>query len=393
MSGNSKIPDSKDSLDSDLADLEAFLDEFDAGLEQKAAEDKTASFLDKPDEEEEPTLQEQFENSVDYVEPDAEVITSNSPDEGEVEPDIFTAADDLEEEFNQSLAEAGLLDEDEEQAGESNSQEEKPEEEMPEVARTDAAGEIDSEIPVAMEAIELPLEEIPDDPQPESAWIEEPAPIMASEVESHGPSQQVVFVGILLLVVFLVSAVGGIWMSFGLKAEVASLKTSLAELQKSSQDSRRSEEEMAQVRNDLVQLQQRISDVGMIIEGPMKHLQESGKERFQQLSERLASVEASLTKLENRPIAVPSSTAVTAKEKQESWIVNLVSLISKLEANKQIELLKKKDINAVLRHAKIDGKDWYRLQVIGFSSEDEARAFANKVEARTGLKNAWVGKE
>jgi hypothetical protein len=399
---------------SDLEDLETFLEEFDSSMEEKvpaSASDEAPPIEEKRElelAEAELDLSSDAEGDqavsvadgaggeteqerVETLEAVAEDVAAELSDD---DFEIFTAADELEEEFNESVAEVEqFLTEEHEPSGESMETADSAEEQTqtPEVV-IDAA-------PVEMEAVELelPLESPADEPdvalEPEVA---KPVPAAAAAPTTVQAALDRKFTLGLLLLAIIALAVGGggFWMALGLSSEVETLNTSLASLKQAQQNDGQENQELAMLRSDLQRAELRLNEMAVIIEGPMSHLEERSKEDINGINERLARIEGEVTKLRKvgvsaaKPVAKAAPAASTG-----GWLVNLVSLTSSLEADKQVKQLKSLGVDAIKRSATIDGKTWYRLQVVGFGSKQEARAYADKVATKTGMKNAWVGKE
>lgn len=333
---------------SDLEDLETFLEEFDSSMEEK--------------------------------------VPGSASDEAPAEDKRELALDEAELDLSAEVADAEA-----DAAGETE-QEHEPSGERMETADS-------AEAPVEMEAVELelPLESPADEPdvalEPEVAKPV-PAAAAAPTTVQAAPDRKFTLGLLLLAIIALAVGGGGFWMALGLNSEIETLNTSLASLKQAQQSDGQENQELAMLRSDLQRVQSRLNEMAMLIEGPMSHLEERSKEDIDGLNERLARIEGEVTKLRKvgvsaaKPVAKAAPAASTG-----GWLVNLVSLTSSLEADKQIKQLKSLGVDAIKRSATIDGKTWYRLQVVGFGSKQEARAYADKVATKTGMKNAWVGKE
>jgi hypothetical protein len=74
------------------------------------------------------------------------------------------------------------------------------------------------------------------------------------------------------------------------------------------------------------------------------------------------------------------------------WVVN----VANSEHLETIEKLKKKlqkhGIRSETQAVTIGGKARYRLRIPGFSSSDEARAYAHNLDGDLGLKGPWISK-
>jgi cell division septation protein DedD len=73
-----------------------------------------------------------------------------------------------------------------------------------------------------------------------------------------------------------------------------------------------------------------------------------------------------------------------------TWVINLVSLQQKSDAEFFVEKAKTKGVPAEINQASVRGKTYWRVQVPGFSSADEAKTQASEVQNKLGLKNVWI---
>ena len=72
------------------------------------------------------------------------------------------------------------------------------------------------------------------------------------------------------------------------------------------------------------------------------------------------------------------------------WAINLVSLQQKVDAEHFVIKVNSKGVEAVINQVTVGGKKYWRVQVPGFSSPDEARAKANEVQDMLRLKDVWI---
>jgi cell division septation protein DedD len=74
------------------------------------------------------------------------------------------------------------------------------------------------------------------------------------------------------------------------------------------------------------------------------------------------------------------------------WAINLVSLQRKIDAEHFLIKANSKGVDAEINQVTVRGKKYWRVQVPGFSSPDEARTKANEVQNMLGLKDVWIVK-
>ncbi len=136
------------------------------------------------------------------------------------------------------------------------------------------------------------------------------------------------------------------------------------------------------------------------------------------IQQRLGKVERRLTGTPTIEAAAPLGTSSTPVKQQEPakpaaakpamitpetpvsnsgttdavWVVNLSSHAKEnLAANEQARL-SRLGLNAEVHTAQIKGRTWYRVQITGFASKDEAKAKLKDVQQRSGVNGAWIGK-
>ncbi len=75
-----------------------------------------------------------------------------------------------------------------------------------------------------------------------------------------------------------------------------------------------------------------------------------------------------------------------------SWVVNLHSLQNRAAAEDFAALARSQGIEVELKDVKIRGEQFWRIQVTGFPTSDEARSYAGATRNRLRLKEVWVMK-
>lgn len=86
-----------------------------------------------------------------------------------------------------------------------------------------------------------------------------------------------------------------------------------------------------------------------------------------------------------------SAPAVSA-DRRGAWALNVASYADTASAEKQAEQLRGAGYSGAVQSATVNGKVWYRVQVIGYPSQQAARAAAQELQAKLGLKGIWVVK-
>jgi cell division septation protein DedD len=73
-----------------------------------------------------------------------------------------------------------------------------------------------------------------------------------------------------------------------------------------------------------------------------------------------------------------------------TWAINLVSFQRKVDAERFVIKANSKGIATVIIQVTVSGKKYWRVQIPGFSSPDEAGTKASEVENKLGLKDVWI---
>ena len=74
------------------------------------------------------------------------------------------------------------------------------------------------------------------------------------------------------------------------------------------------------------------------------------------------------------------------------WVINLVSLPHKADAEHFVADAESKGVVAGLYQVTVRGKNYWRVHVPGFTTAAEAKAKASLIKEKLGLKDAWVAK-
>jgi cell division septation protein DedD len=73
-----------------------------------------------------------------------------------------------------------------------------------------------------------------------------------------------------------------------------------------------------------------------------------------------------------------------------TWVINLVSFQRKVDAERYVIKANSRGVSAEINQATARGKEYWRVQVPGFSSADEASTKASEVQNKLGLKDVWI---
>lgn len=109
----------------------------------------------------------------------------------------------------------------------------------------------------------------------------------------------------------------------------------------------------------------------------------------------------------HKPVAppVPEQTATAAAVREVEavldtpadaangpWLINLVSLYDKAAADRFVATAESKGVRATQNRVTVKGRDVWRVQISGFATQQEARAYGATASEKLGLKDVWVFK-
>jgi len=95
--------------------------------------------------------------------------------------------------------------------------------------------------------------------------------------------------------------------------------------------------------------------------------------------------------MEHQP-PVTNNGPATKSSKNGPWIINLVSTSRKADADRLSKKALSKDIPTEQQQITVKGTQYWRVQITGFSTADDARAYADTAREKLGLKDAWIMK-
>jgi hypothetical protein len=104
-----------------------------------------------------------------------------------------------------------------------------------------------------------------------------------------------------------------------------------------------------------------------------------------------------------KPVPVPAATAAAVREveavldapadaRNGPWLINLVSLYDKAAADRFVATAESKGVRVTQNRVTVKGREVWRLQIDGFATQQEARAYGVTASAKLGLKDVWVFK-
>ncbi len=212
--------------------------------------------------------------------------------------------------------------------------------------------------------------------------------------------------------VALVASMGGLWLGYSAKAELASLPATtsgggdaLSEARLKAMDER-----LGQLEGRLSKLATQLASVGaMAGEDSGQRIDELGTrtDRLEQLArdlkEQIGHINSRISnraqvaprrsapprKRVSRPVTKPNPKSAIAHS-SGSWFVNLTSHSSQKAANKQIRQMKKLGFTAESKRVLVKGRIFFRVRVPGFASKRKAQEFRKMLASRYKITDSWV---
>ena len=106
----------------------------------------------------------------------------------------------------------------------------------------------------------------------------------------------------------------------------------------------------------------------------------------------IAAITVSKTAIEEQKNTVIGIQPAVSMTKQGPWVINIASLPSKADAERFAENVRTMDIETEQQHVTVKGKEYWRVQITGFSTAAEAKATAGTTMEKLGLKEIWITK-
>jgi|GEM_PF-3164755 len=74
------------------------------------------------------------------------------------------------------------------------------------------------------------------------------------------------------------------------------------------------------------------------------------------------------------------------------WVINLTSSPSKADAERFAAKAKSRNIATAMQQVTVKGTQYWRVQITGFASREEAKVYARTAREKLGLKDVWITK-
>jgi cell division septation protein DedD len=75
-----------------------------------------------------------------------------------------------------------------------------------------------------------------------------------------------------------------------------------------------------------------------------------------------------------------------------AWVINLVSLPSQADADQFSARARSKGVHTEQQNVTVKGKKYWRVQITGFVTSEEAKSHSNSSKQKLGLKDVWIMK-
>lgn len=199
-----------------------------------------------------------------------------------------------------------------------------------------------------------------------------------------------------ILALLAIAAGGfGAWTAWESSNRIADLETQIRNMQSAKADSVN--------RQNIIDIQQRLTKVERRLTGTptIEAAATLGEDAAEPEATDAPSAEAT-TAAQEMAIArgdVPAAKAITPETKMAQsqpagdWVVNLSSHVKESAAATEKARLVKMGLNAEVHSATIKNKVWYRVQIVGFTTKEEAKRQLRDIQQRSGISGAWVGKK
>ena len=232
----------------------------------------------------------------------------------------------------------------------------------------------------------------------EADYIKEPIgqnPVTTTPVESKNSGTSSALPAMLAMLGIAAGGFGA-WMAWDANNRVADLESQIRNLQAAKANTA-DRQSIADMQQRLTKVERRLTGTPTIEaaatlgETPVEST--SGTTATE--AESTATQEMMSVARSNKPVAKAITPATKMEQPQSvgDWVVNLSSHVKESAAANEKARLIKMGLNAEVHSATIKNKIWYRVQIIGFATKNEAKAQLRDIQQRSGIQGAWVGKK
>ena len=207
--------------------------------------------------------------------------------------------------------------------------------------------------------------------------MEEPVAEEATKSGSGGSNTIPLLFGILGI------AAGGFgaWMAFDATGKVADLERRIQALAAADSDSKN--HGIADIQQRLAKVERRLTGTPTLEAAAPLGATPAVESTPSEPAEEAAS----------QPVPVTPQTPVSSAPSKGDWVVNISSHAKEDLATKENTRLQSLGLNSEIHTARIGERTWYRIQITGFASKNEAKAKLKYLQQHSGIKDAWIGKQ
>lgn len=198
-----------------------------------------------------------------------------------------------------------------------------------------------------------------------------------------------------MLALLAIAAGGfGAWMAWDASNRIADLESQVRNLQ-SAKENAANRQNIADIQQRLTKVERRLTGTPTIEaaatlgEGAAEPATDTPTKEETAVAQEMAVAKSG----EPAAKAITPETKVAQPQPAGDWVVNLSSHVKESAATSEKARLIKMGLNAEVHSATIKNKVWYRVQIIGFATKDEAKKQLRDIQQRSGIQGAWVGKK
>jgi hypothetical protein len=92
------------------------------------------------------------------------------------------------------------------------------------------------------------------------------------------------------------------------------------------------------------------------------------------------------------PVPAVSEPVTSEPEDGGPWVINLISSRERAYVTRYAARAQAKGISTEIINAEVKGREYWRLQVTGFKTMDEAKYFSEPIKEELGIKDVWIFK-
>jgi cell division septation protein DedD len=219
-------------------------------------------------------------------------------------------------------------------------------------------------------------------PEAETAAVEtmeEPVVEEATKSGSGGSNTIPLLFGILGI------AAGGFgaWMAFDATGKVVDLERRIQTMAAADSDSKSRDIDIADIQQRLGKVERRLTGTPTLeAAAPLGATPAVESTPSEPVEEAVSQA-----------VPVTPQTPVSSAPSKGDWVVNISSHAKEDLATRENARLQSLGLNSEIHTARVRERTWYRIQITGFASKNEAKAKLEDLQQYSGIKDAWIGKQ